>query len=253
MVMKKTKETVRLSEKLNEIYGLSGSLETSCCRQCSCCRVACPQMKYSEALQIITGIWNNWTKEEKRELLMTCIEYFFSRSLVKPCPMLSESTCKVYKDRPLNCRLYGLWPKEMWEKRVETISKKLDLEKEKIPLNTQCQFVQLKRGGALSEDAIQKMFDAIDALDIQILSGEQSSSTGADSKKKSDGKVIGMVRNNWNYRTIHDWILFFFWGEEKLASMTDVALIASKTQLDAFMKTMREMASGGLFDGVLEK
>lgn len=238
--MKNEKLKVSLGEKLGEIYGSAGSLETVCCRQCGCCRVACPQMKYSEALRIVNKIWNSWTKEEKTELLAICVEYFFSRSLIKPCPMLTGSSCRVYQDRPLNCRLYGLWPNETWEKRVKKLSEQLDLEIEKIPLNVQCPYVKLSNGTPLNEKQIQSMFDALDSLDRVILS---EGKTEGNAYKKA----IGMTRNNWNYRTIHDWILFFFWGEERLAQMTDIAIIANEEQLTDMIGNFRKIVSSGDF------
>lgn len=101
----KVKHSAKLSEKLNQIYNLE-DLSTTCCRQCSCCKVACPQLNYSEAAVIINRIWKEYSKEEKAEWLLTCIKYFFSTSLIKPCPMLKNGTdCTVYEDRPLSCFL----------------------------------------------------------------------------------------------------------------------------------------------------
>lgn len=99
MTSKKT-----LTDKLQEIYGIE-DLSTVCCRQCSCCRVACPQMKYSEAMNILQRIWEEWSNQDKLDFLMTCVRYFFSKSLIKPCPLLDGITCRIYDDRPLNCFL----------------------------------------------------------------------------------------------------------------------------------------------------
>lgn len=276
MTEKKT-NAIGLRSRLNDTYNMLGSLKTVCCRQCGCCRVACPQMKYSEALQIITAIWNEWSKEDKVELLITCVRYFFSKSLIKPCPLLLNDECRIYKDRPLNCRLYGLWPSDVWERRVESLAKRLDLPREQIPLNTQCSFVELEKedcpecGGIgrhywasdsemipddqvcqkcsgegkikknpLSENQIQQIFDALDALDRQVLSEGKKD-------KAAVRKAEMMIRSNWNYRTIHDWVLFFFWGEEKLAQMTDIAMVASKEQLDDLMKCFKDAVSSSDF------
>lgn len=230
-----------LGSKLNSIYELNGKIETTCCRQCGCCRVACPQMKYSEALQIINKVWNEWNKKEKVELLTTCIRYFFDKSLIKPCPLLSGSTCRVYEDRPLNCRLYGLWPSEVWERRVNALSERLDLPKESLPLNVQCPYVSLKGRDPFTESQIQEMFNALDNLDKQILSGGRKS--GGQPFRKAES----MIRSNWNYRTIHDWVLFFFWGEERLSQMTDIALVANDEQIKDLMKTFSELMESSNF------
>ncbi len=249
-----------LAEKLEEIYSVSGPISTVCCRQCGCCRVACPQMKYSEALRIVSKIWNTWPAAEKKELLVRSVEYFFSKSLIKSCPMLAGEVCKVYNDRPLNCRLYGLWPADTWEKRVDGFSRRLGLPRDMIPLNSQCEFVELamvkcpdcdetgdgQNGGIcqtcggqrkikpspLTDQKIQNMFDLLDQLDVQILS---DGATEGMKKKTAEGRV----KSNWNYRTIHDWILFFFWGEDKLSQMTEVIMVASQEQLDGLLETFR--------------
>jgi Fe-S-cluster containining protein len=236
----KSKRVV-LGKKLHEIYKSQGELETSCCRQCGCCRVACPQMKYSEALQVINKIWNEWSKEDKIDLLVMCVRYFFSKSLIKPCPMLSGTECRVYEDRPLNCRLYGLWPNDAWERRVSRLAEKLKLPESQIPLNKQCPLVRMKNGqNPLTEEQIQSMFDALDNLDKQILSSGRKEGTALR-------KAENMVRNNWNYRTIHDWILFFFWGEEKLAQMTDIAMLANNEQLEGLMDSFESIVRSSDF------
>ena len=98
-----------LRDKLQQIYASEGSLETTCCRQCTCCRVACPSMKYSEAINLLNRMWETWTKEAKKDFLLTCVRYFFSRSLIKPCPLLKGNDCQCYEDRPLNCFLPDTW------------------------------------------------------------------------------------------------------------------------------------------------
>jgi hypothetical protein len=217
--------------KLDKIWN-HVDLSTTCCRQCGCCRVACPQMKYSEAVNILTKIWSEWTKEEKKELLITCIRYFFSRSLVKPCPLLKGNECRVYEEgRPLNCRLYGLWPQDVWERRVQALANKLDLPKEQIPLNQQCVFVKRKNGEPLTEEVIEGLFASLDELDKFVLSE-------GDSSKYEEWQ--GRIEKNWNHRAIHDWVLLHFWGEEALMQMTSIAMAADETQLENLMKAVEE-------------
>ena len=212
-----------LRGKLQEIY-LMHDLNTVCCRQCSCCRVACPQMKYSEALNIIQRIWEEWTQDDKAKLLSTCIRYFFSRSLIKPCPLLSEKNCRIYEDRPVNCRIYGLWPKEVYEKRVSGMSRIIDLPAEQIPLNVQCPHVLRKNEQSpLTTEQTEQIFKALDKLDKDV------------GKLKDE-----QLATYWNYRTLHDWALFIFFGEQWLMNMTHYALSAKKEDLDAFLIVLDE-------------
>ena len=137
------RKIVELTDVLNRIYSKE-DLSTTCLRQCTCCRVACPQMKYCEASSIIDHIWSTWSKEDKKAVLVTAVKYFFSDSLIKPCPLIDGKSCKVYDRRPLNCRLYGMWPADSWEERVAMFSKSTGLPREKLPLNTQCPNVRRK-------------------------------------------------------------------------------------------------------------
>ena len=217
--------------KLNKVWNHT-DLSTTCCRQCGCCRVACPQMKYSEAVNILTIIWSDWSREDKKNFLKTCIRYFFSRSLVKPCPMLVGNECRVYGDRPLNCRLYGLWPEDMWNRRVEGLAKKLGLEKVQIPLNQQCVFVKRKNGQPLTEELIEGLFRSLDELDVVLL---------AESDATRYEEWQGRIDRNWNYRAIHDWALLRFFGEEWLMNMTTIALSANSEQVEKLIETIEKV------------
>ena len=216
----KARKVVTLDAKLQQIYSME-DLSTTCCRQCTCCRVACPQMKFSEANTIIDHVWNEWPKGQKKELLVTCVEYYFSDSLIKPCPLLKGDECRIYEVRPLNCRLYGLWPDDMWRRRVRMFAQHCDLPVDKLPLNTQCQHVRRTDDKPpLTEERITEMFNALDRLDRNL------------------GITAKQVGSSWNYRTLHDWILLKFWGEDTLIQWTNIILATSQEEreiiLDAF-------------------
>ena len=216
------RKLVTLETKLQAIYH-SVDLSTTCCRQCTCCRVACPQMKFGEANHIIDKIWNEWSKADKKALLVTSVKYFFSDSLVKPCPLLKDGECRIYESRPLNCRLFGLWPEDMWKKRVEGFVQATGLPADKLPLNTQCSFVRRATvKEPLKEEEIARLFDALDILDSKI---------GVDKAK---------VKSSWNYRTIHDWVLLKFWGENVLVQWTNLLLASEPIERQAIMEAFLE-------------
>jgi len=217
---------VTLDEEISKVYGMHGDLSTTCLRQCHCCRVACPQMNYSEAISIIDYIWNNWEKKDKAKILTTAIKYFFSKSLIKPCPMLSDNNCLVYERRPLSCRLYGLWPQDAYEKRVSVVSEALKMPKEQIPLNVQCSFVKRKNGSPLSIDEINGMYEALDKIDFHLLLKEDLTKQDEISQK---------IKKKWHYRTIHDWLLFVFLGEDWLVKLTSFSMASTKEALDDFI------------------
>ena len=226
----KPKRRVSLDTKLHSIYSME-DLKTVCCRQCTCCRVACPTMKKCEATSIIDKIWSSWNKDDKKKLLATCVKYFFSDSLIKPCPLLRGSECRVYDDRPIACRIYGLWPETSWKKRVEMFSKSTGLQKHQLPLNFQCTNVKRAKGlPDLTDEQIQLMFDALDGLDMVM------------------GATDLQVKSSWNFRTIHDWIIWTFWGEDFLVQWTSLLLSMNAEQrasvVEAFLQQVDKMDIG---------
>ena len=202
-----------LRDKLQQIYASEGSLETSCCRQCGCCRVACPSMKYSEAINLLNHMWETWNKEAKKDFLLTCVRYFFSRSLIKPCPLLKGNDCQCYEDRPLNCRLYGMWPSEVYQQRAQRLADRLELPIEQVPLNTQCPYVRRKSGDPLTSEMIDRLDAAIDGLDVLLIQG-------GNAQRATEAKA--KVSKGWNYRSLHDWTLYYIFGEEILVNLTQV-------------------------------
>lgn len=228
--VKVTKSTT-LANQIEEIHKSKGDLSTSCLRQCGCCRVACPQMNYSEAVNIIDYIWSNCSHEKKKDIILTCVKHFFSKSLIKPCPILDDKTCVAYNQRPLNCKLYGLWPTEDYEKRVERLSNILKIDKSQIPLNTQCQYVKRNNGQALSGKDIEEMFTQLDKVDLQILCNN-------DPSKREEWEH--KIEKKWNYRTIHDWILLLFFGEDWLVHLTSFAIAAKPEAINDFVNVLNE-------------
>jgi len=218
------KKTLR--DKLQEVYHMQ-DLRTSCCRQCTCCYTACPQMNYSEAVQILDTIWNEWSQVQKRELLATSVKYFFSNSVIKRCPMLTKmfsgtevvTGCAIYDIRPLNCRMYGQWPADAYNARVDGFMSATGVEKEAIPLNEQCPHVRRISDDPLTVEMIEEMYTTLDNVDQRIgdFNDEQ-------------------VERKHNKRAIHDWVLAKFWGEEKLAMMTDFFLAATEEEVEDFVK-----------------
>lgn len=256
------KKVVPLGTILDRIYKKE-DLSTVCLRQCTCCRVACPQMKYCEASDIIDNIWSTWSKDAKKSLLVTAVRYFFSDSLIKPCPMIDGKSCKIYDKRPLNCRLYGLWPSDSWEERVEMFSKSTGLPREKLPLNTQCQNVRRKPQKCKECDGVggvndlndgnpdhMRMCDACEGngkITPPPLTSEQISSL-FDDLDKAD-KVLGVddikISTSWNYRTFHDWVLLKFWGENSLVQWSGLVLNTTAEQrngiVEAFVDQVDKM------------
>jgi Fe-S-cluster containining protein len=220
---KKHGNVVTLRKKLRDIYDMV-NLETTCCRQCVCCSVACPQMNFCEATQILDEVWSKWSQDDKKALVVKSMRYYFSNSMVKACPLLGEMEdelpgCRVYEDRPLNCRMYGQWPKEQYEKRVTTFQSITGFRREDLPLNTQCDHVRrVDDSIELTGEIIDGLTSSLDLLDVRI------------NKYKPE-----QIDKRFNYRTIHDWVLLKFLGEEKLTIITDFLLAAKREEVDDYL------------------
>ena len=221
------KRRTDLRSVLQSIYHDTVNLETTCNHQCECCKVAMPQINYSEFIQIISNVWKR-AHEEVIEVICTSLEYFFRyeyekwgmATMVKPCMLLDgNNMCSVYEDRPLSCRLYGLWPREMYENRVDKFAKAYErygLKREDLPLNTQCPYVKRKDDSvALTPEIIQGLYDQLDKLDQTVGSFSNA-----------------QIRQKENYRTFHDWLLLKVLGEDWLSLITTFILAADKDMME---------------------
>jgi Fe-S-cluster containining protein len=227
-----------LKEKIQTVYN-SVDLETVGCEiaicKCTCCKVAMPAMNYSEFVQMATDLWQNSDAEKKTNVICKSIEYFFKNeyekwgmeSLVKPCQFVDEKgRCSVYENRPLSCRIYGLWPDKVYEDRVDKFEKaysEFGLTREDIPLSKQCKMIRRKDGTTeLSMDELDGLFGDLDKIDKSI--GDFSSL---------------QIKNKENYRTFHDWLLLKVFGEDWLSMLTTFMMSASKEQMEDQVEQLR--------------
>lgn len=211
-----------LREKLQSIY-TSINLETTCPGHCVCCHIACPQMNSSEFLVIAEKLYNTINKVDRIEILKKCVRYFFSTKLIKPCPLLDGKRCSVYADRPLSCRLFGQWPEDMYEERVQRFMSVTGMKREEIPLNKQCEYVRrVDTSIPLTRENVQALYDDLNNVDQVV-------------QKYSDEQIA----QRYNQRTWHDWFMVSVFGEERLADLSNFFL-AAETQdvVDDFVNQM---------------
>jgi len=232
-----------LNDKLQAIYKDEVSLDTICDHQCACCKVAMPQINYSEFVNMATSIWNEFSFEDKLDLICTSIEYFFRyeyekwgmESLIKPCMLLDQETslCKKYEKRPLSCRLYGLWPEDVYNERVDKFARTYEqygLAREELPLNKQCPLVKRKDTTVeLTKDVIEGLYEKLDKLD------------------KAVGDFTSLqITAKENYRTFHDWLLLKIYGEEWLASLTTFMLASDRSVIEEQIKEVNKAIRAGI-------
>jgi Fe-S-cluster containining protein len=230
--------SLTLKDKLNQIYYGAVNLDSKCKNKCNCCRIACPSMNFCEFSQIINEIWSTISKSEKIEMICRSIEYFFHnqyekfgmQTLIKPCMLLKGNQCGWYASRPLNCRLYGLWPNHLYKSRVDKFEKAYKglLKRKELPLNKQCSYVERTDSSKpLTEEIINRLFQQLDALDIQI---------GNFSKIQVDNKE--------NYRAFHDWLLLKIFGQEWLINLTSFMVSADKKSIEDLIEQLKKSVAG---------
>lgn len=127
-----------------------------------------------------------------------------------------------------NCRIYGLWPDDMYNKRVDKFAKayeKYGLKKEDLPLSSQCPLVKLKKKDqVLSEEVINGLYAQLDSLD-----------------KKTGNFSDVQVRQKENYRTFHDWLLLKILGEDWLSQLTSFILAADRETMEAQIEALKDV------------
>lgn len=244
----KNKSKSKLGDKLNQIYNEEVDLSTTQTCKCQCCQVAMPQINYSEFVQIATTMWDSADNDSKIRFLITSWEYFFRSefekwgisTLIKPCMFLGEDgLCTIYDNRPLSCRMFGLWPDDVYEERVkrfEASYAEYGLSREDIPLSKQCGEVKRKNVDLeLTEEIIDRLYAKLDNLD------------------KSVGDFTELqIEQKENYRTFHDWLLLKVFGDDWLSDMTAFMLAASREVMEEMVITLEEVVTNMVTSGKLK-
>lgn len=230
----KTKK-ISLEERLNRVYN-TVDLRTTCNHGLTCCKTACPQMNACEFSSLIDRVWKTSSKSQKLDLICKSVEYFFHNEFekyglaifLKPCMLLSEDgKCKYYDQRPLNCRMYGLWPKEVYNERVDKFEKAYAglVKREELPLNTQCPNVKrIDDSKLLTKEIIDGLYKQLDDLDEKISNFSKA-----------------QIQNKENYRTFHDWLLLKVFGEQWLIDLTTFMKAGSRNTIDAMVDTLKQV------------
>ncbi|WP_122639362.1 YkgJ family cysteine cluster protein [Romboutsia sp. Marseille-P6047] len=111
----------KLFDKLNNIYS---SLPSGDCTGCGKCCMESVGINLTEFLNIY-----NYLKDKeilRKNSLDRIIEYYFLEySNKRCCPFRDENKrCLIYEVRPLNCRLFGHWKKDDYNKNLDNVTKR---------------------------------------------------------------------------------------------------------------------------------
>lgn len=111
----------KLFDELNDVYK---SLPTGNCSGCGNCCMESVGINLIEFLNIFCYL------EDRVDLKESCtskiLDYYFEEYTRKnPCPFKdNKNKCLIYEVRPLNCRLFGHWKREDYNKNLANVTKK---------------------------------------------------------------------------------------------------------------------------------
>ncbi|SCH97827.1 YkgJ family cysteine cluster protein [Romboutsia sp. 1001713B170207_170306_H8] len=111
----------KLFDKLNNIYS---SLPSGDCTGCGKCCMESVGINLTEFLNIY-----NYLKDKeilRKNSLDRIIEYYFLEYSNKRCCTFRDENnrCLIYEVRPLNCRLFGHWKKDDYNKNLDNVTKR---------------------------------------------------------------------------------------------------------------------------------
>lgn len=215
--------------KLSSIYGRIP--DTACQNKGECCLAGCPYMYVSEFLRIWSEIEKS--KSIKMEIILKCVEMYLSNDLLKPCPLYINTDnktngkrkkgCMYYKQRPYNCRYYGVIPQSEYAERIEGFKKVFGEEVlEKHPLKIQCQCVKAAGKNKVKEGDIDAVTAKICRLDREM------------------GVPTESIITKENTRTFHDFVMLLIFGESKMVDLTQFRLKASDEAKKGLVNEIRK-------------
>ena len=114
-------EKNQLFEKLNNIYD---TLPKGKCTGCGNCCMESVGINLIEFLNIYKYLQDK--DELRKKSIGRIMDYYFMEFMEKKsCPFKDENNmCLIYEVRPLNCRLFGHWKKEDYNKNLKDITEK---------------------------------------------------------------------------------------------------------------------------------
>ena len=114
-------EKNQLFEKLNNIYD---TLPKGKCTGCGKCCMESVGINLIEFLNIYKYLQDK--DELRKKSIGRIMDYYFMEFMEKKsCPFKDENNmCLIYEVRPLNCRLFGHWKKEDYNKNLKDITEK---------------------------------------------------------------------------------------------------------------------------------
>ena len=111
----------KLIDKLNGVYN---TLPSGDCNGCGSCCMESVGINLVEFINIFNYLEGN--DELRIKCLNKVLDYYFLEYVKKsPCPFKDDDNrCMIYEVRPLNCRLFGHWKKDDYNKNLANVTKR---------------------------------------------------------------------------------------------------------------------------------
>lgn len=195
-----------------------GMPETSGCEKCEeingdnavwCCKTQNPSMYYVEFLKVWEEV-QDWEDSAKAGVLVRCLVNYLSSEKQKGCVFYDDS-CLVYHNRPFACRMYGVVPKENWDKRWEALKTREGEEFDAVP---QCNLVSAEK--EITAEQEDKWFNHTAKAEARV---------GVPPPFIELHDAPG-----GSYRAFHDHILLELFDEDRLKLLTEVKTTKPKKE-----------------------
>jgi len=116
-----------------------------------CCEQMNPQVLYSEFLNSWSHVLKTWDIEQILNLIESAILNYLENKPNKGCIFFDKTTlmCSQHNTRPYNCRMYGVVPKEEFEKRKSKYKSSVG----ELPMyaRDQCSLVKTSDGSVITK------------------------------------------------------------------------------------------------------
>jgi len=88
-----------------------------------CCQLQNPQVLYSEFMNSWKGVVDDWEDNDITDLIERCLKAYLFEEHRQGCVFWDSSTklCLQHRQRPYNCRIYGITSEEEWKPRYESL------------------------------------------------------------------------------------------------------------------------------------
>ncbi len=191
-----------------------------------CCKTTNPSMYYVEFLNSWQAVQDEWSKDDKLDLVVRAIRNYLSESLEKGC-IFYHGGCTTYDKRPFACRMYGVIPKQTWDERRVIFKGRYG---EDFEPRAQCDMVTADK--EISREMEDNWFLFIRRAEERI--------------GVPEAVINGHDEPHGSYRTFHDHMLVELFPPEFLNYLTKLRLSSpSEEDIDKFIIEVRKQMSQG--------